>query len=101
MGKLDELKKGAGGTSPRAPAAGVARRPIAEGISVPIGGARFKDLAKSKTTFEVPVDKIAPDPRQPRKIFTPRSSRTSPTRSGRGASCNPSASAGTRSGRST
>lgn len=71
MGKLDELKRGAGGNVAESTGAGVSRRPLAEGISVPIGGARFKDLTKSKSTFEVPVDKIVPDPNQPRKIFTP------------------------------
>src|SRR3954468_16847570 len=71
MGKLDELKRGAGSNVAESTGAGVSRRPLAEGVSLPIGGARFKDLTKSKSAFEVPVDKIVPDPKQPRKIFTP------------------------------
>ena len=71
MSKLDELRRGAGGNAAESMGAGVARRSLVEGASVPIGGTRYKDLAKAKNAFEVPVDKIVPDPNQPRKVFTP------------------------------
>lgn len=71
MSKLDELRRGAAGNAAESMGAGVARRSPLEAASVPIGGARYKDLAKARGAFEVPVDKIVPDPNQPRKIFTP------------------------------
>jgi ParB family transcriptional regulator, chromosome partitioning protein len=71
MSKLDELRRGAGGNAAESVGAGVARRSLAEGVSVPIGGTRYKDLTKTKNAFEVPIDKIMPDPNQPRKVFTP------------------------------
>ena len=71
MSKLDELRRGAGGNVAESMGAGVARRSLADGVSVPIGGARYQDLVKAKNTFEVPADKIVPDPNQPRKVFTP------------------------------
>ena len=71
MSKLDELRRGAGGNVAESMGAGVARRSPADGMSVPIGGARYQDLVKAKNTFEVPNDKIVPDPNQPRKVFTP------------------------------
>ena len=71
MSKLDELRRGAGGNAAESVGAGVALRSLAEGVSVPIGGTRYKDLTKTKNAFEVPVDKIMPDPSQPRKVFTP------------------------------
>ncbi|MGZ3336656.1 MAG: ParB/RepB/Spo0J family partition protein [Isosphaeraceae bacterium] len=71
MSKLDELRRGAGGNVAESMGAGVARRSPADGMSVPIGGARYQDLVKAKNTFEVPTDKIVPDPNQPRKVFTP------------------------------
>jgi ParB family chromosome partitioning protein len=71
MSKLDELRRGAAGNAAESMGAGVARRSPLEGASVSIGGARYKDLAKARGAFEVPVDKIVPDPNQPRKVFTP------------------------------
>ncbi len=71
MSKLDELRRGAGGNAAESVGAGVALRSLAEGVSVPIGGTRYKDLTKTKNAFEVPVDKIMPDPSQPRKVFMP------------------------------
>lgn len=71
MGKLDDLRRDAGSNVAESTGAGVSRRSLVEGTSVSIGGARYKDIAKSKNAFEVPVDKIVPDPNQPRKIFTP------------------------------
>jgi ParB family transcriptional regulator, chromosome partitioning protein len=71
MSKLDELRRGAGGNVAESMGAGVARRSLADGVSVPIGGARYQDLVKAKNAFEVPADKIVPDPNQPRKVFTP------------------------------
>jgi ParB family chromosome partitioning protein len=71
MSKLDELRRGAAGNAAESMGAGVARRSPLEGASVSIGGVRYKDLAKARGAFEVPVDKIAPDPNQPRKVFTP------------------------------
>jgi ParB family transcriptional regulator, chromosome partitioning protein len=71
MSKLDELRRGAGGNAAESMGAGITRRSLAEGVSDPIGGTRYKDLAKTKNAFDVPVDKIVPDPNQPRKVFTP------------------------------
>jgi ParB family chromosome partitioning protein len=72
MSKLDELRRGAAGHVAESVGAGVARRsPLEGGAAVPIGGARYKDLAKARNAFEVPVDKIVPDPNQPRKVFAP------------------------------
>jgi ParB family transcriptional regulator, chromosome partitioning protein len=71
MSKLDDLRRGAGSNVAESTGAGVSRLSLAAVASVPIGGARYKDVAKTKNAFEVPVDKIAPDPNQPRKVFTP------------------------------
>jgi ParB family transcriptional regulator, chromosome partitioning protein len=71
MGKLDDLRRGAGSNVAESTGAGVSRLSLAEFASVPIGGARYKDVAKTKNAFEVPADKIVPDPNQPRKVFTP------------------------------
>jgi ParB family chromosome partitioning protein len=71
MSKLDELRRGAGDNAAESMGAGVARRPLLDGVSTPIGGVRYKDLVKAKNAFEVPIDKIVPDPNQPRKVFTP------------------------------
>ena len=71
MSKLDELRRGAAATPPRAwgPGSPADRRWRARRSRS--AGARYKDLAKTKNAFEVPVDKIVPDPNQPRKVFTP------------------------------
>jgi ParB family transcriptional regulator, chromosome partitioning protein len=71
MSKLDELRRGAGVNAAESMGAGVPRRSLAEGVSNPIGGTRYKDLVKAKNAFEVPTDKIVPDPNQPRKTFAP------------------------------
>lgn len=71
MGKLDNLRRDTSSNVAESTGAGVSRRSLVEGVSVPIGGARYKDVAKSKNAFEVPLDKIVADPKQPRKIFTP------------------------------
>lgn len=71
MSKLDELRRGAGGNAAESMGAGVARRSPVDGVSTSIGGARYQDLVKTRNAFEVPTDKIVPDPNQPRKVFTP------------------------------
>jgi ParB family chromosome partitioning protein len=71
MSKLDELRRGAGVNAAESMGAGVPRRSLAEGVANPIGGPRYKDLVKAKNAFEVPTDKIVPDPNQPRKVFAP------------------------------
>lgn len=71
MSKLEELRRGAAGNAAESMGAGIVRRSPLEGASVSIGGARYKDLAKARSAFEVPIDKIVPDPNQPRKVFTP------------------------------
>jgi ParB family chromosome partitioning protein len=70
MSKLDELRRGAGGNAAESMGAGVARRSLADGVSTPIGGARYQDLVKARNAFEVPIDRIVPDSNQPRKVFT-------------------------------
>ena len=101
MSKLDELRRGAGGNAAESVGAGVALRSLAEGVSVPIGGTRYKDLTKTKNAFEVPVDKIMPDPSQPRKVFTPEDLQDLSDSIRAGASCNRSVCVGMRSERST
>jgi ParB family chromosome partitioning protein len=71
MSKLDDLRRGAGVNAAESMGAGVPRRSLAEGVSTPIGGTRYKDIVKAKNAFEVPTDKIVPDPNQPRKVFAP------------------------------
>ena len=71
MGKLDELRRGAGGNAAESMGAGVTKKSLADGTAVSIGGPRFKDVSKSKHAFEVPTDKIVADSNQPRKLFTP------------------------------
>ena len=38
MSKLDQLRRGAGGNAAESMGAGVARRTLADGVAVPIGG---------------------------------------------------------------
>ena len=55
MGKLDELRRGAAGNVAESMGVGRAARSH-DATVVPIGGARYRDLAKAKDAFEIPVD---------------------------------------------
>ena len=69
MGKLDELLKAGGSNIAESMGAGLDRGDkIAQTSTTP---ARWQGVAKSKNAVEVPVDKILPDPDQPREDFDP------------------------------
>jgi ParB family transcriptional regulator, chromosome partitioning protein len=69
MGKLDDLRRVAGGNVDES--MGVGRAPRRDLPAAPPGGAptRWQGIAKSRNAAEVPVDRIAPDPDQPRDDF--------------------------------
>ncbi|MDG3008257.1 ParB/RepB/Spo0J family partition protein [Paludisphaera mucosa] len=74
MGKLDELLKAGGANIAESMGAGRPKmgsfeaRMEAKTSSVP---SRWQGVAKSKNAVEIPVDKIVPDPDQPREEFEP------------------------------
>ena len=69
MGKLDELLRSGGSNIAESMGAGLERGDkSALTSSAP---ARWQGVAKSKNAVEVPVDKILPDPDQPREEFDP------------------------------
>lgn len=71
MGKLDELRRTASGNADES--MGVGRAPI-HGVSPaaprPVPG-RMQGLVRSRDAAEIAVDRIAPDPAQPREDFDP------------------------------
>src|SRR5512135_3246036 len=76
MGKLEELQRLAGANSresmgegrPGGAAPGPPQAPAPSGMP-----ARLQGVSKSKNAVEVPVDKLQPDPDQPREDFDPES----------------------------
>jgi len=73
MGKADDLLRSAGGTisesaSHRPPAAAMPAAP--PGVPAP-NPDRLSGVVRSKAALEVPVDRIIPDPSQPREEFEP------------------------------
>ncbi|HEU5116147.1 MAG TPA: ParB/RepB/Spo0J family partition protein, partial [Isosphaeraceae bacterium] len=70
MGKLDNLLKAGGANIAESMGAGVEKGASAQTSSMP---ARWQGVTKSKNAIEVPLDKIAPDPDQPREEFEPES----------------------------
>jgi ParB family chromosome partitioning protein len=69
MGKLDELLRSGGAHIAESMGAGLDRGDKSAQTSTP--PARWQGVAKSKNAVEVPVDKILPDPDQPREEFDP------------------------------
>ena len=70
MGKLDELMK-AGANIDESMGAGVTRGPGSAPPTTSATPARWQGVSKSKNAVEVPVDKLQPDPDQPREDFDP------------------------------
>lgn len=69
MGKLDELLRSGGSNIAESMGAGLGRGDKA--VQTSTTPARWQGVAKSKNAVEVPVDKILPDPDQPREDFDP------------------------------
>ena len=71
MGKLDDLLKSGGTNIAESMGAGLERGDkSAQTSTMP---ARWQGVAKSKNAIEVPLDKIVPNPDQPREEFEPES----------------------------
>jgi ParB family chromosome partitioning protein len=75
MGKLDELMRAAGANADESMGKGTlfGAGPPAVDSSVSATPARLQGLVKVKNVAEVPLDKIVPDPDQPREDFDPDS----------------------------
>jgi ParB family chromosome partitioning protein len=71
MGKLDELRRVAGGNIDDSMGVGRPPRRDEGGAAGPRARAlaRWQGVIKSKDAAEVPVDRIGPDPDQPREDF--------------------------------
>jgi ParB family transcriptional regulator, chromosome partitioning protein len=70
MGKLDELMRAAGGNADESMGRGtVVGAPAAQASGPPPLPARMQGIAKAKNAAEIPVDRIGPDPDQPREEF--------------------------------
>jgi ParB family chromosome partitioning protein len=69
MGKLDDLLKSGGANIAESMGAGLERGD--KGVSTSTTPVRWQGVAKSKNAIEVPLDKIVPDPDQPREEFGP------------------------------
>lgn len=70
MGKLDNLLKNGGANIAESMGAGVEKGGAAQTSMMP---ARWQGVSKSKNAVEVPLDRIVPDPDQPREEFEPES----------------------------
>ncbi len=69
MGKLDELLRSGASNIAESMGAGVTRGPGAAPLSTSSTPAQWQGVAKSKNAVEIPLEKIAPDPDQPREEF--------------------------------
>jgi ParB family chromosome partitioning protein len=70
MGKLDELRRGAGGNAAESMGTRDSRDPLHGGA--PTGRpdkARYQGLERLKGANEIPIDRLTRDPSQPREIF--------------------------------
>jgi ParB family chromosome partitioning protein len=70
MGKLDELLKGGAANIAESMGAGVSKG-AGGAVATSTAPARWQGVAKSKDALTIPVDKLTPDPEQPRKEFDP------------------------------
>ena len=75
MGKLDELMRSAGANADESMGKGTifGAGPPAANAPTPLTPAKLQGLVKVKNVAEVPLDRIAPDPDQPREEFDPDS----------------------------
>jgi ParB family chromosome partitioning protein len=75
MGKLDELMRSAGANADESMGKGtiIGAGPPAANASIAPTPARLQGVVKVKNVAEIPLDKIAPDPDQPREEFDPDS----------------------------
>ena len=75
MSKLDELMRSAGANADESMGKGTifGGRPPAANAPIPSTPAKLQGLVKVKNVAEVPLEKIAPDPDQPREEFDPDS----------------------------
>jgi ParB family chromosome partitioning protein len=71
MAKLDNLLKSSGSNIAESMGAGFDRTEKA--VPTSTMPARWQGVTKSKSAVEVPLDKIVPDPEQPREAFEPES----------------------------
>jgi len=72
MGKLDELRRDAGGNVAESASRRIA--PVLPPAAAPLAGldpARMDGVARSKAALEIPLEKIERDPAQPREEFEP------------------------------
>ena len=72
MGRAQELRRTAGDNAKESLGAGrlkIAGGPAPPASEVPPVEERYRDVARAKGVLEIPTDKIAPDPEQPRKHF--------------------------------
>jgi ParB family transcriptional regulator, chromosome partitioning protein len=69
MGKLDELLRSGASNIAESMGAGVTRGPGAAPLSTSSTPAQWQGVAKNKNAVEIPLEKIAPDPNQPREEF--------------------------------
>ncbi len=70
MGKLDNLLKAGGANIAESMGAGAEKGTPTQTSTMPT---RWQGVTKSKNAVEVPLDKIVPDPDQPREEFEPES----------------------------
>ena len=98
MGKLDELRRTAGANvTESASKRDTTLAPIAPTLAS-LSPARMAGVARSKSALEIPVDRIEPDPDQPREDFDEVTLRGWPIRSSSGDNFNQCGSGGMRAG---
>ena len=73
MSKAQEQRRRAGSIMAESMGAGVRVDPPVTSIPPPAGGARLQGLIRENNVARIPVDKIVPDPSQPRQEFEPES----------------------------
>ncbi len=73
MGKLDDMLRGAGANVSESMGANRQGAPAPGTTQAPFGGvpARLQGVVKAHDAAEIPVEKIQPDPSQPREEFEP------------------------------
>jgi ParB family chromosome partitioning protein len=69
MGKLDELMKSAGGNAAESMGRTPAMPRASGSAAAPAQPARLQGLVRSRDAAEIPLEKIGPDPDQPREEF--------------------------------
>lgn len=69
MGKLDELRRGAGGNAAESMGGRERRDPTTAGSAGRAEKTRYQGLERLKGANEIPIDRLTRDPSQPREIF--------------------------------